>query len=72
MINPFQMLQNPLNQQLQMRMAQMKMNNPTLFRKVEQMTNGKNENELKEIATNLASERGLNLNQFASQFGIKL
>lgn len=50
----------------------MKMNNPSLYKKVEQMTNGKNENELKEIATNLASERGLNLNQFASQFGIKL
>lgn len=36
------------------------------------MTNGKNEVQLKELANNIAKERGIDLNNFAGQFGIKL
>lgn len=36
------------------------------------MMRGKNENQIKEMANNIAKERGIDLNQFASQFGIKL
>ena len=36
------------------------------------MTNGKNEGQMKEMAMNIAKERGIDLSQFASQFGIKL
>lgn len=50
----------------------MKNQNPKLFQKVQEMTSGKNENQLKELANNIAKERGIDLNNFASQFGIKL
>ena len=46
--------------------------NPQLFNKVQEMMRGKNENQIKEMANNIAKERGIDLNQFASQFGIKL
>ena len=68
MFNPFQMMQNP-NQLI---LEQMKNQNPKLFQKVQEMTRGKNENQLKELANNIAKERGIDLNNFASQFGIKL
>lgn len=53
-------------------MNQMQSQNPQLFKKVQEMTNGKNEVQLKELANNIAKERGIDLNNFASQFGIKL
>jgi len=37
-----------------------------------QMIDGKSEAQQKEMFQNLAKERGLDVNQFASQFGIKL
>lgn len=43
-----------------------------MFQKVQQMMNGKSENELKEMAQNIAKERGIDLNKFASQFGMKI
>lgn len=36
------------------------------------MIKGKDDEQLREMATNIAKERGIDLNQFASQFGIKL
>lgn len=36
------------------------------------MMQGKNENQIREMANNIAKERGIDLNQLASQFGIKL
>lgn len=51
---------------------QMQRQNPELYSKVQQMTNGKNEGQMKEMAMNIAKERGIDLSQFASQFGIKL
>lgn len=50
----------------------MKNQNPKLFQKVQEMIISKNENQLKELANNIAKERGIDLNNFASQFGIKL
>ena len=49
-------------------------NNPIVQRAL-QMAQGKEANQLQEIAKNLAQQRGMNeqqLNQFLSQFGIKV
>lgn len=43
-----------------------------MFNQVQKMVNGKNDEQLKEMAQNIAKERGIDLNQFAGQFGIKL
>ena len=64
MFNPMSMMQNQI-------MNQMQNQNPQLFKKVQEMTNGKNEVQLKELASNIAKERGIDLNNFANQFGIK-
>ena len=50
----------------------MQKQNHQLFNKVQEMMQGKNENQIREMANNIAKERGIDLNQFASQFGIKL
>ena len=39
---------------------------------MKEMTDGKSEADMKQIAINLAKQRGVDINQFASQFGIKL
>ena len=74
-MNPFQMLSNPmgaLQQQLQNRMSQMMKQNPQAYQKMQEMVSGKSEGDLRQTAMNLAKERGIDINQFASQFGIKL
>ena len=63
---------NPVSMMHSQSMNQMQRQNPQLFKKVQEMTNGKNEVQLKELASNIAKERGIDLNNFASQFGIKL
>ena len=50
----------------------MRQSNPELYNKAMQMINGKDDAQLKEIAQNIARERGVDLNDFANQFGIKL
>ena len=50
----------------------MQKQNPQAFQKMQELTNGKNENQMKETAINLARERGVDLQKFASQFGINL
>ena len=73
MFNPFQMMgQNPMNLIQNQMFQQMQRQNPELYSKVQQMTNGKNEGQMKEMAMNIAKERGIDLSQFASQFGIKI
>ena len=37
-----------------------------------QLIGGKNENQLREIAMNMARQRGVDLNQIARQWGVKL
>jgi len=39
---------------------------------MQEMVSGKSEGDLRQTAMNLAKERGIDINQFASQFGIKL
>ena len=77
-MNPFQMMsamQNPnqfLTQQLQSRMQSMMKQNPQAFQKMQEMTNGKSEGDMKQTAINLAQQRGIDLKQFAQGFGIQL
>ena len=77
-MNPFQamqMLGNPqalLNQQLQSRMSQMRQQNPQAYQKMQEMISGKSESDMKQTCMNLAKEKGVDLSQFAGQFGIKL
>lgn len=39
---------------------------------MQEMAGGKSEEELKKTAMNLAKERGIDIEKFACQFGIKL
>ena len=77
-MNPFQMMsamQNPnqfITQQLQNRMNQMMKQNPQAFQKMQEMTSGKTEGDMKQTAMNLAKEKGIDLKQFASTFGINI
>ena len=74
MLNPFQILSNPqsvLNSQLQKQMQQMAGQNPQAFQKMQEMINGKNDEQIKQTCMNLAKERGIDIEKFASQFGIK-
>lgn len=42
-------------------------NNP-LFQRAQQMTNGKSESEIKQIAQNLCKQRGINIDEAYKQF----
>lgn len=60
-----------------MNMTNMFQNNP-LFQRAQQMVQGKSEQEIEQIASNLCKQRGININdafeqfkQFKSQLGIK-
>lgn len=46
--------------------------NPQAFQKMQEMTNGKSETEMKQTAMNLAQQQGIDLKSFASNFGINL
>ena len=50
----------------------MQQSNPELYNRAMAMIQGKNDSQLKEIAHNIAKERGIDLSDFANQFGIKL
>ena len=71
MINPMQILQmvqhgNP--QQIAMQLAQQ---NPA-FRQAMQIMNGKTPEQIRDMAFNMAKQRGVDLNQMAKQWGINL
>lgn len=53
-------------------LERMKASNPQKFQQVENMLNGKSTDQQREMFYNLARERGIDVNQFASRFGIKL
>ena len=58
-----------------MAMMQQQFGNDPMFGRAMQMAQGKNEDELKATARNLARQKGMDdnaLNQFLSQFGMKL
>lgn len=50
----------------------MQSQNPQLFQKAQEMTQGKNEEQLKQTVLNLANQQGIDINAFASQFGINI
>lgn len=52
-------------------LQKMQRQNPQLYRQVQEMVQGKSDAELRTMAQNIAQERGIDLNQFASQFGMK-
>ena len=67
-----QMLQGSTNP---MSLMQQLMGNNPIVQRALQMAQGKETSQLQEIAKNLAQQRGMNeqqLNQFLSQFGIKV
>ena len=72
MVNPFQMLQNPMGAIQNQMLEKMKAQNPQMFQQVQQMVSGKSDAEVKEMAFNVAKERGIDLKQFATQFGINI
>lgn len=43
-----------------------------MYDRVMQMTSGKTEEQLRDMAMNVAKDRGIDLAQFASQFGMKI
>lgn len=43
-----------------------------LYSRVRQMIDGKSEGEIKDIAFNIARERGIDLSKFAGQLGLKI
>lgn len=46
--------------------------NPQAFQRMKEMTSGKSEADMKQTAMNLAKERGIDLQQFARNFGINI
>lgn len=59
MFNPMQIMMFQMQNQL--------MNNP-LFKRAQEMANGKSEQELEQIAKNLCQQRGIKLDEAKNQF----
>ena len=57
--------QNP-----QVLMNQMLGNNPN-YQRAMQMANGKDQNQLQQVAQNLCDQRGINLNDFINRLGLR-
>ena len=57
---------------MQQQLQKMQQSNPELYAKGMQMIQGKSDEQLKEIAGNIAREQGIDLSFFAKQFGIKI
>ena len=72
MFNPFQMMQSQMQGMQQKIMNQMQHQNPQAFQRVQEMMQGKNEQQMKELVNNVAKQQGIDINQFAKQFGITL
>lgn len=60
---------NLMEQQL---ISQMQNSNPALFNRVMQMMSGKTQQQMQEVVLNVARERGIDINKFASQYGLKI
>ena len=72
MFNPFQMMQSQVQSMQEKMMNQMQQQNPQAFQKVQEMMQGKNEQQMKELVNNVAKQQGIDINQFAKHFGITL
>lgn len=78
-MNPFQMvgqlqnmMKNPLGMLQKQMLQKLQNQNPQQFNQIQKMLEGKNDEQLRNMAENIANERGINLSEFANQFGIKL
>ena len=78
-MNPFQamnqfkqIMNNPAGMIKSQMIEKLKNMNPQMYDQVMQMTNGKTEDQLREMAMNVAKDRGIDIKQFASQFGINI
>ena len=82
-INPFQAIskvqkfvKNPVKtitqEFINRQMAAWRQQDPSLYRRIEKMTAGKGKDELIAMARNIAKEQGVDLDEFAAGFGIKL
>ena len=60
------MMGNPMQMMEQRLESQMRQSNPQLYEKVRQMMEGKTPQEMQNTVMNVARERGIDLNQFAS------
>lgn len=71
-MNPFELLQQ-VQHSANPRKAAMQMiqNNPAVKRAL-QMTNGRSPEEIKNMAYDMARQRGIDLDSMAQQFGIRL
>ena len=65
-------MSNPLGTMQREMLEKMRRSNPQKFGQVSKMLEGKTEEQQKEMFQNLAKERGIDVTQFANQFGIKL
>ena len=63
---------NPMNLMEQQLISQMQNSNPALFNRVMQMMSGKTQQQMQEVVLNVARERGIDINKFASQYGLKI
>ena len=63
---------NPTNLMEQQLINQMQNSNPALFNRVMQMMSGKTQQQMQEVVLNVARERGIDINKFASQYGLKI
>ena len=63
---------NPMNLMEQQLISQMQNSNPALFNRVMQIMNGKTQQQMQEVVLNVARERGIDINKFASQYGFKI
>lgn len=55
-------------QEMMLKMMQGQLQNNPLFRRAQQMADGKSEKELEQIAKNLCEQRGINIDQAMEQF----
>lgn len=65
-------MKNPMGAMQQRMLGDMQRRNPQLFQQISQMINGKSEDQLRQMAQNIASDRGVDINSFAQNMGVKL
>lgn len=70
--NPMQLIGMLQNSQNPMGMIQQMFGNNPQYRQVMQAIQGKNPQQLEQYARNLAKNQGIDLNQLAGQFGLKI
>lgn len=70
--NPLQLISMLQNSQNPMILMQQVLGNNSQFRQVMQIANGKSPQQLEQYVRNLYQSQGQDINQIASQFGLKL